>query len=321
MNISASGYEQRSIGRLKRLYDQAGQLARIGAFECDLATEALTWTDGVYDLFDLPRGAFLRRATIVDLYEDESRQQMERLRAETLRTGESFSLDARIRTRLGATRWMRLTAGVDRQDGQPTRLFGAKQDITAERALWERLRELAERDPLTGLANRGVFEERCHRLVKAEEPGISALALVDLDRFKEVNDRLGHAAGDECLREMAARLTRVFADAVLIARIGGDEFAVLLAGPLLPIELAQVMERAVRRLSRPIFWRNLRLDVGASIGVASLKRRAHRDPSQLFVEADAALYAAKAAGRNGFRIFGQDGETRPGLDFQALRLG
>ena len=322
MHSPAFGYEQRSIGRLKRLYDQASQLARIGGWECDLATETLTWTDGVYDLFEVPRGALLRRSTIVDLYEDDSRRQMETMRAEAIRSGGSFVLDARVRTRLGATRWMRLSANVAYRDGKPDRIFGAKQDITQERAAWDRLRELAERDPLTGLANRGVFEERCHHLIKAEagEPAISALALVDLDRFKQVNDRLGHAAGDECLREMAARLRRVFPDALLIARIGGDEFAVLLGGPLLSLEISQILERAVRRLGRPIFWRNMRLDVGASIGVAPLRRGAHRDPSQLFVEADAALYAAKAAGRNGFRIFGQEGEIRQVPSERPLRL-
>jgi diguanylate cyclase (GGDEF)-like protein len=208
---------------------------------------------------------------------------------------------------------MRLTADVAFEHGRPVRLFGAKQDITYERQLWDRLRQLAECDPLTGLANRGVFEERYHQLSKHafNDVSIAALALIDLDHFKEINDRLGHAAGDECLRQVAIRLQRAFGDAILVARIGGDEFAVLLRGPLPSLEIKQTLAHALRALCRPVIWRNLLIDVGTSIGAAILKRSYHQDSSQLFAEADSALYAAKAAGRKMVRIFGEDIDHRP----------
>jgi diguanylate cyclase (GGDEF)-like protein len=297
-----------SLARLKRIYDQATRLARIGAWECDLATEALTWTDGVYDLFDLPRSSEVRRAAIVDLYEDESRRQMERLRAEAIRTGRSFTLDARIRTRHGASRWMRLTADVVYEHDRPVRIFGAKQDITDEKARWDRLKQQAERDSLTGLANRRLFETRCHDLTGAE-PGdvsVAALALIDLDDFKEINDGLGHSAGDECLRQVAERLTRALGDALVVARIGGDEFAVLLRAPLGRTQILAMLQRAQRGLCRPVLWRDRSIEVRASVGVTILKASHRRDPSRLLEEADRALYAAKAAGRNLIRVFGED---------------
>jgi diguanylate cyclase (GGDEF)-like protein len=300
--------DTQSIAQFKRLYDQASQLAKIGAWECILDTEELIWTDGVYDLFDLPRGLPVRRSAIVDLYHDESRQQMERMRAEAIRGSGSFTLDARIRTRRGVNRWMRLTADVAFEHGRAVRIFGAKQDITYEKELWERLRQLAECDPLTGLANRGVFEERYHKLAKHDfsDVAIAALALIDLDHFKAINDRLGHAAGDECLRQIAIRLHRAFGDAILVARIGGDEFAVLLRGPRARLEIRETLAHALRALCQPVVWGNLPIEVGTSIGAAILNRPFRQDPSQLFAEADCALYAAKAAGRKTVRIFGED---------------
>ena len=313
MNCSTLPGDTRSIAQFKRLYDQASQLAKMGAWECNLDTGELTWTNGVYDLFELPRGLPVRRTAIVELYHDNSRQQMERMRSEAIRGGGSFTLDAHIQTRRGSDRWMRLTADVAFEHGRPVRLFGAKQDITYERQLWDRLRQLAECDPLTGLANRGVFEERYHQLSKHafNDVSIAALALIDLDHFKEINDRLGHAAGDECLRQVAIRLQRAFGDAILVARIGGDEFAVLLRGPLPSLEIKQTLAHALRALCRPVIWRNLLIDVGTSIGAAILKRSYHQDSSQLFAEADSALYAAKAAGRKMVRIFGEDIDHRP----------
>jgi two-component system sensor kinase FixL len=126
----------------RKMYDRASTLARIGIWECDLATQELTWTDGVYDLFELPRGAPLDRDRIVALYEKASRAEMERLRAEAIRTCGSFALDIHIFTATGAERWLRLTADVEQEDGRAVRIFGTKQDITEERAAREKVRAL-----------------------------------------------------------------------------------------------------------------------------------------------------------------------------------
>lgn len=290
----------------KRLNDQASRLARIGSWECDLATEQLSWTDFTYELFGIPVGSPLKRAATVGLYVDESRRDMEAMRAEAIRSQQCFIMDAEIRTNRGEGRWIRIAADVAVEQGRAVRLFGAKQDITREREAWARLRELAERDPLTGLANRGMFDTRYRAVIGDElrHASVSVLALIDLDRFKAINDRLGHAAGDECLRQTAQRLQRLFGDAILVARIGGDEFAVLLRAPLGPARIAEMLQRASRALSRPIIWNDVRLDVSASIGATVLGQPHLRKLSGLFGEADAALYEAKRAGRNTVRVFG-----------------
>ena len=295
-----------------RLYDQALDLARIGAWECELETERLTWTSGVYDIFGYPMGNPLRRASIVDLYVDESRRSMELARAEVIRSGRAVSLDAEIRTWRGERRWMRLLINTDGGGGRRARIFGSKQDITADRQAMENLRRRAENDPLTGLANRSVFQARYREVVgdSLNHGFASALVLIDLDRFKELNDTFGHPAGDACLCEVALRLGRAFRNAGLVARLGGDEFALILRAPADPARIARVLRGTVVMLGRPLFWNGLRLEVGASIGAALVGRPHRRRIVELFAEADAALYDAKAAGRNQVHLFGDQGHSR-----------
>ncbi|HVX77677.1 MAG TPA: sensor domain-containing diguanylate cyclase, partial [Bradyrhizobium sp.] len=251
-----------------RLYDQAFSPARIGAWECELETERLTWTSGVYDIFGYPTDNPLRRASIVDLYVDESRRNMELARAEVIRNGRAVSLDAEIRTWRGERRWMRLTINAAGEGGRAVRIFGSKQDITSDRQAMESLRRQAETDPLTGLANRSVFQARyCEVVGDSLNHGFaSALVLIDLDRFKHLNDTFGHEAGDACLCEIATRLGRAFGNAGLVARLGGDEFALLLRVPAAPARIVRVLQETVVMLNRPLFWNGLRLEVGASIG-------------------------------------------------------
>ena len=291
-----------------RLYDQALGLARIGVWECELETERLTWTSGVYDIFGYPMGNPLRRASVVDLYVDESRRHMELARAEVVRSGRPISLDAEIRTWRGERRWMRLSISAIGEGGRPARIFGAKQDITSDRDAMESLRRQAETDPLTGLANRSVFEARYREIVgdSLNHGFASALVLIDIDRFKHLNDTLGHTAGDACLREVALRLQRAFCNTSLVARFGGDEFAVILRAPAAPARIARVLQETVVMLSRPLFWNGLRIEVGASIGAALVGRPHRRRITELLTEADIALYEAKAAGSNKVHLFGEE---------------
>jgi two-component system sensor kinase FixL len=131
-----------AIAHYKKMYDRSSALARIGVWEYDLVEARLTWTDGVYDLFELPRGSHLDRAKIVALYEEESRRDMERMREQAIEFGGNFTLDIRIRTAKGNQRWLRLTADVERENGRSLRIFGTKQDITEEKAAQAEVRAL-----------------------------------------------------------------------------------------------------------------------------------------------------------------------------------
>jgi diguanylate cyclase (GGDEF)-like protein len=172
-------------------------------------------------------------------------------------------------------------------------------------------REVAERehqalhDGLTGLANRALFLERVRQAIAGLGPAASlAVLLVDLDRFKEVNDTLGHSTGDLVLREVGARLERTLPESHTIARLGGDEFAVLV--PAIPDrEAALGVARTVRgQLERPLTTDELELQVAGSVGLALCPEHG-ADPGLLLQRADVAMYAAKAA-HSGIEVYAAD---------------
>ena len=284
--------------RSENLLDRATALAGIGAWCCDLSDDSLSWTSGIYDLFGLPRSARIDRREIVSMYAEESRVAMERLRADAITRRRPFTMDAKIVRADGVERWMRLTADVVCDANRPVQLYGLKQDITEERARQETMRRMAEQDPLTGLANRQIFQSRFLDCTAPMMP-LGALILFDIDGFKLVNDRHGHAAGDACLQSIAARLCVGFNAALMVARIGGDEFAVLT--PPGSADMRVRVERELTRLSTAIHWQGELLKVSASAGIAEVRDPYAFDAEALFAAADAALYAAKHAGRNRVR--------------------
>jgi diguanylate cyclase (GGDEF)-like protein len=168
----------------------------------------------------------------------------------------------------------------------------------------EELRELAHHDSLTGLPNRLSFAQFAKRAVARARLGESlAVLLVDLDRFKLINDTLGHATGDALLCQVAERLRGATRETDMIARIGGDEFAVVQVGlSAQPADAESLAERLVNRLSAPYEVRRQEMNVGASIGIAVAGTGMH-DVDLLLRNADVALYHAKNAGRNTWRVF------------------
>jgi diguanylate cyclase (GGDEF)-like protein len=162
---------------------------------------------------------------------------------------------------------------------------------------------LAHHDPLTGLPNRAMFEDRAREAVaRAQRRGeTAALLFLDLDHFKDVNDSLGHEAGDALLRSAAERLRGCVRGEDFLARIGGDEFCILLQGLAEPREAAAVAQKAVEALSRP--WRIGEREVacGTSVGIACTPQDG-TEAAELLRLADAALYRAKEAGRGAYRF-------------------
>ncbi len=160
----------------------------------------------------------------------------------------------------------------------------------------------ATHDPLTTLANRTLFQ----RSLKATRQAGAwcAVLFIDLDRFKQINDNMGHHAGDELLRGFSSRVLGLVGPEVTVARFGGDEFAVLVTSKQGRVDLDALCENIVRVAKAPFFLSQGAAFVSASIGVAQACDQA--EPDELMRQADLALYAAKAAGRNGYRFFSAD---------------
>jgi len=283
-----------------RLVSQAAALVGLSAWSCDLATEQLEWSDGVFDIFGLPHDTHFERRDTVALYCEESRDIMLRLRAQAIEAGSGFSMEAQIRQPGGELRWLRLAANTRVENGRAVQLYGMKQDITLERLRWDELRRLAENDPLTGLGNRARFQSEFLDLPAGSErlARIGALAVFDLNGFKGINDRWGHAAGDACIARFGERLASAFPAARLIARIGGDEFAMLLPSSVPAPALEAGLRRRLNGLVTRVEWRGTLIPIGVSAGLAF----AGGTPEETFAAADAALYAAKRSGRNVLRV-------------------
>ncbi|WP_454915634.1 diguanylate cyclase domain-containing protein [Xanthobacter sediminis] len=275
----------------RKMYEGASALAGIGAWTLDLATRRLTWTDEIYDIFGLARGSRVTPELVLPLYDHASRRDLERLCAQAVATCGRFSLDVRIRDVRGALKWVRVSGAAEAEAGAPVRVAGFKQDITAQRDLQDRLRRQAECDALTGLASRAAFE----RALAARQDGPPrAVLLVGLDGFKTVNGAFGHGVGDACLIETAARLRRTFRGAELIARTGGDEFAVLVEGHRPVAELEGRARAALEALAAPVMAGGHGVVLGASAGLA--RAGDGGAGADLFARADAALAAAKRSG-------------------------
>jgi diguanylate cyclase (GGDEF)-like protein/PAS domain S-box-containing protein len=189
-----------------------------------------------------------------------------------------------------------------RPDGVQQGFFSFTYDITQLKQAEQALETLARKDALTGLANRRYFDERLGaalaRSIRQQAP--LALLTMDIDHFKGINDGLGHAAGDEVLREFGRRLAACVRAGDLVARVGGDEFAVLVEGVASPDSATGFAEKLLERMRTPIAVEGKARLVGTSIGIAYSHGLA--DAKALVLAADQALYAAKAAGRGNWML-------------------
>ena len=209
-------------------------------------------------------------------------------------------------------RWWSLTAKPLHDDrGRFSGWRGVGSDVTQARRAHQEMARLANYDALTGLANRHQFSTHLERLKDADQRAKRPCALIflDLDNFKTINDSLGHHTGDRLLQTVAQRLLSCVQGGDLLARIGGDEFALISWEATRPEQAAALAQRLLDSFAPPCLVDQARIPVSTSIGIAMAPQDGH-DPHALLKSADLALYAAKAAGRNTFRFFDRQMDER-----------
>ncbi len=234
--------------------------------------------------------------------EDRHKADMSRLI-----TGEVECLVAeyRVRTYVGSVRWMRCRCRIIRDDcDRPTRLIGMAIDVTEQKNLHAWVERQAKTDPLTSLGNRRGFEERAEthlsRSKSSRTPYIFGLLMLDLDRFKPINDQYGHLTGDSILKLFAHRLSGAVRPIDYVARLGGDEFAILVDDTD-DLNLSKLAERLVRVVAEPMEVDGHCFEIGCSLG-ATRVRSGDCTVEGLIARADAALYDAKYRGRGSWRL-------------------
>ena len=210
----------------------------------------------------------------------------------------------------GCERFCRLAARSIQHDGKLVGYRGTASDVTEETKAQARVQYLSQHDPLTGLPNRSRLRDYLEQNLASLRSGSTmTLLYIDLDRFKPVNDTLGHAAGDEVLMGVASRLRERTRDGDLVARLGGDEFVAALHRMSEDEDIDRLCNRIIEALSTPFAYENHQISIGASIGVALAPMDATQ-ANELLRCADIALYQAKDAGRGTWRAYGRDMDQR-----------
>ncbi|WP_417307564.1 EAL domain-containing protein [Devosia sp.] len=321
--LEALRAREAELDTLSRRLGLALDTSEIGVWEYDLETNGLVWDTRMNRMFGMPNDgkartpADWRRA----LHPDDAERAIREFQRALNVTGRYHS-EYRIRAADGTVKNIRAMGTVYDTPGRSTKLVGVNWDVSQDVALNENLR-LANRlsearnaeleqakaaiehnslhDSLTGLPNRRYLDDV---LARWSDQGQTKLALlhIDLDRFKQINDTLGHAAGDAMLRHAAQVLRANVRSGDFVARIGGDEFVVVSLSDVEDTSLAQLADRIITKMREPVFFDGHECRCGVSVGIAKAGD-ADCDAPQVLVNADIALYRAKSRGRNRFEFF------------------
>ena len=233
----------------------------------------------------------------------DAESTLSKLRHDTGLTGR-FEGELRLQSPLGRITWVKANAcSLYAESGETTGLIIIFNDITERLSNERRLQEIAEKDQLTGLVNRAFFNDRVETALQGVDRfGSAALMFIDLDEFKPINDTFGHQVGDQLLCEVAIRMKETLRQADTVARIGGDEFTVLLTNVVNTRSITAIADKLLAALADPFVLNARPIYISLSIGIA-VANTSDADAKKLFKQADAALYKAKTAGRNQYKFY------------------
>ncbi|KAF0122613.1 MAG: diguanylate cyclase/phosphodiesterase, partial [Xanthobacteraceae bacterium] len=284
---------------------EAHRLGRMGSWFYRLGDEQVVWSEELFALAGYDPATFdMSHANVLAHFEPDDAVRLVEMQRQVLKTGGMATADLRFRCADGGVSDFIVNCKAELRDGKIIGLVGTVQDISERKQAQRQLEHLAFTDPLTGLANRALFKRSLNETIGRAllEDTFAALLLIDLDHFKEVNDSLGHAAGDELLCRVAAVLRRELGPSAFIARLGGDEFAVLLERTSINDDLTAIADGLVDAITGPIDLANGEAFVSATVGIANLPEDGS-SAEQAMRNADLALYMAKEAGRSRTLVF------------------
>ena len=303
--------QARQQAELERLVDErtadllrAQQVAHIGSWKLDLRTQALSWSRETYRLFGVPEGTPLTLDDFLAKVHPDDRKMVTRQWALALQ-GQPYDVEHRIAPPAAAA-WVRERAEFAFDDaGQAHTAWGTAQDISAVKAHQAQLDFITHHDVLTGLPNRAQFLDllrMCMATSHTLQTGL-AVAYIDLDGFAAINAQFGKAAGNQLIVETGRRLAQALRDRQYLARIGGDEFAVVLTGLGSTDGYLVPVQRMLEAVSQPLDMADQTTQITASIGVAQFPQHELVEAEQLLRQADQAMYLAKLAGKNRHHVF------------------
>ncbi len=314
-DVSERKQAEEKLRRSEERYSLAAWASNDGLWDWDLRTDEVYYSPRWKSMLGFQESEIQGRPPEwIQRLHDDDRQHFEKiLRAHLGGDTPHFEVEYRIRHRDEAYRWM-LCKGVAvrNEDRTPVRLAGSQTDITARKKVELQLMRDALYDSLTGLPNRSHFLRVLRHVVEDSRQSpdeLFALLFLDLDRFKHVNDSLGHHAGDQLLVAISDRLKKILRPQETLARLGGDEFAILVEGLQDGAQAARIAGRIQKELANPFFLGEHEVFVSVSIGIA-IRPENEESPEGLIRDADTAMYRAKAAGKGRHALFDQSMHTQ-----------
>ena len=316
-DITMKKRSEQQLLRAKERLDLALTSSNLALWDWDLATNKVYFNEGWSDLL----GEAARESTYTgdDVYRWNHPDDREVFKAALTNAmkgvSDGFECEYRVPNASGEWIWIHSRGKVTQRDGrgQALRMTGTSTNVSKRKQAEERAEYLATRDALTGLPNRVLLHDRLEQgIVNAArlKTGFGFM-FIDLDRFKTINDSLGHDVGDELLKRVASRLTACVRASDTVARLGGDEFAVILEnlGDDDDEGAQAVAEKMIAAMAAPMLVNNQHLNTSCSIGI-SLYPADGNDSAALMKAADVAMYYAKEKGRNNYQFFGADMNAR-----------
>lgn len=279
--------QQALLGHIERV-------AHIGAWRWIVGQDYLSLSDQVSEILDLPLGEQIRAEQAMRTFTHKSRKKLDEATRQALKSHKPYDLVLELRSVSGNSRWVRVIGDPEVIDGRTARIFGTFQDVTKQRKHELEMRKLALTDTLTGIANRSAFNQRLEhdlRIAKAQQ-GVFAICIIDLNHFKQVNDQYGHDVGDQILARFASDFSERKHDHWFFARMGGDEFAVLIEHDHPEADLCCEIDKLHTVLRHEIEIDAVVFPVSATGGVAVAPQDGD-NATDLLRRADLALYEAK----------------------------
>lgn len=320
-SYSALAQRERELTGASRRLDLALSASKIGVWEFDTSRGTLVWDERIGELYGRPHKGFVERnfSDWANAVHSDDLDRAMRESEEAIEAGRSYTSDYRLVLPNTSIRHVR-TRAVPFYQGNDVLIVGAEWDVTDDVLLREdlerarllaelrndelegansRIRHNAMHDALTGLPNRRYLDDRLGAL---QANGPRGLLHIDLDRFKQINDTLGHAAGDAMLVHAASVLKGCLRTGDFLARIGGDEFVILCTDDVAPGVLAKLADCIIVKMREPVTYEGHQCRFGVSIGLA-IDETSSIAPRDLLVNADIALYRAKGSGRDRHEFF------------------